>query len=152
TAMSAEQVGAEAARLCEQGRFPEALRVANDAISENQEGATLHLVRGDILQRWGRCREGLAELLVAESLGLRTSALYLRLWQVALGVGRAADAAGWFSKSLQLDGSRWQAQFGAGSAYQAQGRFSDAIAAYENVLGIVPGNLPSLGNIGVCLI
>src|SRR5262249_38087894 len=92
TAMSAEQVGAEAARLCEQGRFPEALRVANDAISENQEGATLHLVRGDILQRWGRCREGLAELLVAESLGLRTSDLYLRLGQVGLAVGRAAEA------------------------------------------------------------
>ena len=143
---------AESVRFCDGWNYSAALRIVDSAIAESPADARLHFARGDVLQRWGRIREALAEFEAAERSGMRERDDYLRLAQANLSLGRAAAGVHWLENAAAADPGRWQSHLELAGALQMHGRIPEAIAEYEKVVAIEPVNVAAIGNIGVCRI
>jgi len=140
----------QAADFARAGRFERALAVLDERLHEDPHSAELHYARGLALCDWGRLREALDELLVADSAGFSGFALHLNLAQVAHRLGMAEFAESHLRRALALNAECVPAHLGLAAVLQGQKKYDEALGSFERARALSPGQAQIVAYMATC--
>ena len=131
----------ETAACVAAGRFSDALRIVDGALSTAPRDADLVFARASTLFAWGRHAEALSEHREAEHLGLRSTAHYAQWGWAAHSTGQSKEALESMRGAVASDPNDWAAHFGLATMLRANGLVDESLQASKRALELKPDDL-----------
>ena len=147
----AARIFAEAVRLYQAGRFPEAAKRCEEALGREPMHNGAQQLLGALYVQGGKIESGLALLAAAVAALPEDPEARNNLGMALQAAGRYAEAAAEYEKALKLRPGYAVAFNNLGNALDALGRRAEAIERYREALAVEPRYPAACNNLGAAL-
>jgi len=135
----------------QQGRFPEAERLARELLRQFPQALVALSVLGTSLAQTGRAALAVEPLMQAARLAPQSAEARFNLAAVLTSVGRSQEAEAAWRQVLTLNPRIAVAHFNLGALLQGAGREDEAMGCYRQAIELEPDLVPAIGNLGSLL-
>jgi tetratricopeptide (TPR) repeat protein len=122
----------------DEGRYPEALDVMDQAISKYPKNAQLFSIRGSLRLEQNRLTEALQDLETAAKLDPNDPAIFVNRAQAYKGFGRNQDALQDLNRAVEINPDFLAARFNRGAMYHSKGELDKALVDFSHCIAVDP--------------
>ncbi len=149
--VSADKAVLMGAKLYNDGKFDQAMRVCRQIVDARPGNADAHNILGVSLQALGKSDEAIAALKLAVKLAPQAANLHANFGEVLRQNGKLDEAEVELNKALELDSANAQALNNLGIIQYDRHRFAEAAKYYRRALEVRPDMAEAHNNLGNAL-
>lgn len=130
-----------------QGRFPEAVKIAEDQVQKSPDRDDYRTVLGRLYFRANRPKDAVAQFQRLVDKHPNIGQVWIMLGESKQFAGDIAGAIDALNKAKTLEPNNFRPYLSLALLYDKQERFDDARKSYEDVIRLQPDNVDALNNL-----